>query len=279
MRLRSAIKKAVPTQWRPFAISTYLKGRAVYFSCYRRVLRPSPKYLAVAEQNYYTGAPPEWTSVSLDSADIVVDLETEYVFELHGVKYAYSGHTIEHLSNDAVKRLFRNLFSSMRPGGIVRIECPDLDMLLDDYRCVHNNDRKVTKRIMELYEQWHMEKVDPRYTQEHLRVLAGIVSFSDRDGNMLTPLCSAEEFHEKIATLSNAEFGDWAVSLLTPEQLRDSHLHRNWFTFDKLKRFLTEAGFSGVVRCAPAATRYGFRMNINRTHRSWCSLFVEAVKR
>jgi hypothetical protein len=278
MRLRSAVKKAIPTQWRPFAISTYLKGHALYFSCYRRLLRPNRKYLAVAEQNYITGAPPEWTSVSLDSADIPVDLETDYDFELQDVKYAYSGHTIEHLSNDAVKRLFRNLFSAMRPGGIVRIECPDLDMMLDDYKCVHNNDRKITRRIIETYRSWHMEKVDSRYAQEHLRVLAGIVSFSDRDGNMLTPLCSAEEFHEKIATLSNSEFGDWAVSLLTPEQLRDSHLHRNWFNFDKLKSFLTEAGFSGVVRCAPAATRYGFRMNINRTHRSWCSLFVEAVK-
>ena len=61
MLLRSTVKKAIPPQWRPFAISTYLKGHALYFSCYRRLLRPSRKYLAVAEQNYITGAPPEWT--------------------------------------------------------------------------------------------------------------------------------------------------------------------------------------------------------------------------
>ena len=101
-----------------------------------------------------------------------------------------------------------------------------------------------------------MEKVDPRYAQEDQRILAGIVSYSDRRFNMsLTPLCSAEEFNKNIATMSNEEFGDWAVSLLTPEQLHDSYLNRNWFNFGKLKRFLNDAGFSEVVRCQPARTR------------------------
>jgi hypothetical protein len=278
MPLRSVVKKIIPQNWWPFAISVYLRGHALYFALYRRLLRPSRKYLAVAEQNYLTGAPPEWTSVSLDRADILVDLETDYDFNLNDVKFAYSGHTIEHLSDDAVRRMFKNLFSSMRQGGVVRVECPDLDIMLDDYKCVHNKDRKVTRQIVELTGRWNMERVDPKYAQEHLKVLAGIVSYSDHNSNMLTPLCSAEEFNQKITSLSNDEFGDWAVSLLSPEQLRDSHLHRNWFNFGKLNRFLTEAGFSGVVRCEPGGTRYGFRMNINRTHRSWCSVYVEAIK-
>ena len=278
MWLRSAVKTIIPRAWRPFAIRVYLRVYALYFALYRRFFRPSKRYLAVAEQNYLTGAPPEWTSVSLDSADILVDLETDYDFNLRDVEFAYSGHTIEHLSDHAVRRLFAKLFSSMRPGGVIRVECPDLDVMLDDYKCVHDKDRKVTRQIVQITGQWNMERVDRRYAQEHLKVLAGIVSYSDQHSNMLTPMCSAEEFDEKMTTLSNAEFGDWAVSLLTPEQLRDSHLHRNWFNFGKLTSFLTDAGFSGVVRCAPAQTHYGFRMNINRTHRSWCSLYVEAIK-
>jgi hypothetical protein len=279
MSLTSVVKRVVPPQLRPFAIAVYLQGHRLYFALYRWLFRPSSKYLAVAEQNYLTVFPPEWTSVSIDSADILVDLETDYDFELHDVRYAYSGHTIEHLSDEAVRRLFRKLYNAMISGGVVRVECPDLDLLLDDYKCVHDKERKVTQQMLELTGRWHMEKVDPRYAQEHLKVLAGIVSYSDPTSYAaLTPLCSAEEFHEKLATLPNDEFGDWAVSLLTPEQLRDSHLHRNWFNFGKLTRFLTAAGFSGVVRCEPAGTRYGFRMNINRTHRSWCSVYVEAIK-
>src|SRR5205807_9228955 len=140
-----------------------------YFALYRLLFRPSSKYLAVAEQNYLTGAPPEWTSVSLESADVLVDLETEYDFKLHDVKFAYSGHTIEHLSDTAVRRLFRKLLSSMRSGGVLRVECPDLDMMLDDYKCVHNSERKVTRQIMALTASWHMERVDPRYAQDHLK--------------------------------------------------------------------------------------------------------------
>ncbi len=279
MPLTGTVKKVLPQSWRPFAIRVYLRGHEMYFSLYRSIFKPSHKYLAVAEQNHLTGAPPEWTSVSIESADILINLETEYDFDLTGVKFAYSGHTIEHLSDDAVRRLFRKLYDVMRPGGVVRVECPDLDLLLDDYKCRHDKERRVTKQMIALIEQWHMERVDPRYNQEHLKVLAGIVSFRDHVHEAdLTPICSAEEFEKNIHTLSNERFGDWAVSLLTKEQLRDSYLHRNWFNFGKLQRFLSDAGFSGVVKCDPDETRYGFRMNINRKHRSWCSIFVEAVK-
>jgi hypothetical protein len=279
MSLRRFVKRLLPPGARPFAIKVYLRVRALYFRLYRAFFAPSGKYLAVAEQNYITGAPPEWTSVSLESADILINLESDYDFKLHDVRYAYSAHTIEHLTDNAVQRLFGKLFAAMRPGAVLRVECPDLDLLLDDYKCVHDRERKITRRIEEMYKAWHMERVDPRYAQPHQLMLAGIVSYTDsRTNMMMTPLCTAEEFEEKMRTLSNEEFGDWAVSLLTPEQLRDSYLHRNWFNFNKLQRMLTQAGFSGVVRCEPAGTHYGFRMNINRTHRAWCSIFIEAIK-
>lgn len=279
MSVSSLIKPMVPQKLRPFAIDVYLKCYRQYFAAYRRLFSPNNRYLAVAEQNYSTFFPPEWTSVCLERADIVVNLETEYRFDLTDIEFAYSGHTIEHLSDDAVRRLLKNLFRSMKKGGVIRIECPDLDMLLDDYKCVHNSDRKVSKQMVAHFRDWIKPEKDSVYAQEHMLLLAGIVTYFDRKQNKgLPPVCSAEEFREKMATLPNSEFGDWAVSLLTPEQVRDSYLHRNWFNFEKLKNFLTEAGFSGVVRCRAEETRYKFRMNINRTYRSWCSIYVEAIK-
>jgi len=285
MSLTSAVKQLTPKTWRPFAVAVYLAAQRRYFALYRRLFRPNPRYVAVAEQNYITAFPPEWTSVCIENSDILIDLETEYKWELNDIRFAYSGHTIEHLTNGAVKRLFKNIAQSMRSGGVIRVECPDLDLLLDDYKCVHNRDRKLTKQMLKFAESWNMPKVNDAhgediYAQEHIKILTGIVSYSDRKYNMaLPPVCSAAEFNEKISTLSNSEFGDWAVSLLSPEQLRDSYLHRNWFNFGKLQEFLTEAGFSEVVKCGPRETRHNFRMNINRTHRSWCSIYVEAIKR
>jgi hypothetical protein len=280
MALTSIVKKAVPTKLRPLAISAYLRGQRLHFTLYRRLFRPNNRYLAVAEQNNLTWFPPEWTSVDYENADILVNLETEYTFNLNDVEFAYSGHTIEHLSDAAVRRLFANLFGSMRKGGVFRIEVPDLDLLLDDYKCVHNSERKVTRQMLELVRaSFKMPPEDSAYAQEHIHLLAGIVSYFDRKYNAaLPPVCSATEFHEKLATLTNSEFGDWAVSLMSPEQLRDSYLHRNWFNFAKLQKLLTEAGFSGVVQCEAGETRYNFKMNINRRHRAWCSLFVEAIK-
>ncbi len=279
MALTSLIKSIIPLKLRPLAIAFYLSCHRRYFVLYRSLFGPNASYLAVAEQNYRTDFPPEWTSVCYEDADILVDLETDYSFKLNDVKFAYSGHTIEHLSDTAVKRLFKNMFISMKKGGVVRLECPDLDLFLDDYKCVHNRDRKVTKQMMALIESWNMPKKNGIYAEEHVKVLAGVVTYFDFEHKMaLPPVCSVEEFKEKMATLSNREFGDWAVSLLTPEQLRTSHEHRNWFNFEKLQKLLAEAGFSGVVKCEPGETRYNFRMNINRKHRSWCSMYVEAIK-
>src|SRR5580698_8272695 len=128
MSLRRFVKRLLPPSFRPFAIKAYLRGQALYFRLYRTFLSPSGKYLAVAEQNYITGAPPEWTSVSMESADILVNLESDYDFKLHDVHYAYSAHTIEHLTDHAVARLLGKLHAAMRPGGVLRIECPDLDL-------------------------------------------------------------------------------------------------------------------------------------------------------
>lgn len=280
MALASVVKKLIPPQLRPIAIAAYLRGHRVYFAAYRWLLRPDKRYLAVAEQNNLTWFPPEWTSVCIKNADIIVNLETEYRFDLHDVEFAYSGHTIEHLSDAAVKRLFGNLHTSMRSGGVLRIECPDLDLLLDDYKRVHDADRTVTRQMVDFVRAaFKFPKGEPAYEQEHIHIMAGIASYFDRRYNAtVPPLCSAAEFQEKISTLSNSEFGDWAVSLMTPEQLHDSFEHRNWFNFDKLNRLLTEAGFSQIVRCEADETRHHFKMNINRRHRAWCSVFVEAVK-
>src|ERR1700688_781602 len=104
MPLTSAVKQLIPKKWRPFSIAVYLRGHRLYFALYRRLFGPNNRYLAVSEQNYITDFPPEWTSVSIENADILVDLETDYNFKLNDVNFAYSGHTIEHLSDDAVRR-------------------------------------------------------------------------------------------------------------------------------------------------------------------------------
>jgi hypothetical protein len=279
MSISNLAKTILPRQLWPIAIWFYLKSYRVYFASYRLLFRPNARYVAVAEQNYVTYFPPEWTSVSLESADTLVNLECDYKLDLHDIKYAYSAHTIEHLSNDAARRLFKNLFDAMQIGGVLRVECPDLDMLLDDYKCVHDENRKLTKLMLKEVERWDMPKDRGIYDQEHMKILAAIVSYFDRKYNMpLPPLCSAEEFNEKIHTLSNSEFGEWAVSLLSAEQVLNSFEHRNWFNFHKLSTMLTEAGFSSVVKCEPGETRHKFRMNIDRKYRSWYSIYVEAIK-
>jgi hypothetical protein len=73
-------------------------------------------------------------------------------------------------------------------------------------------------------------------------------------------------------------FGKLFAAMKSGAVLRVECLHRNWFNFAKLRRFLSEAGFTGVTQCEPARSHHRFKMNINRTHRSWYSLYAEAIR-
>jgi predicted SAM-dependent methyltransferase len=47
---------------------------------------------------------------------------------------AYTSHTIEHLSDEHVHHLFKEVYRILKPGGVFRITCPDIDKCYDAYR-------------------------------------------------------------------------------------------------------------------------------------------------
>jgi predicted SAM-dependent methyltransferase len=50
----------------------------------------------------------------------------------------YTSHTIEHITDAAAGNLFREAHRVLKPGGVLRITCPDVDLA---YRAWRENDR------------------------------------------------------------------------------------------------------------------------------------------
>jgi predicted SAM-dependent methyltransferase len=50
------------------------------------------------------------------------------------VRFVYSEHFIEHIDEDAARRLLSRVRSAMAPGAVIRLSTPDLAKLVDDYQ-------------------------------------------------------------------------------------------------------------------------------------------------
>ena len=86
--------------------------------------------------------------MDIKESDINVNEETNYKVNNSQLKFIYSSHCIEHLSDDAINYLFNELFISMKQDSVLRIETPDVKKIIGDIKDNRNIDlsKKNTKR-------------------------------------------------------------------------------------------------------------------------------------
>ena len=68
-------------------------------------------------------------------ADIIIDLNTcsSFPVEQNSVDAHYISHTLEHLAPERVEKVLKEVYRTLRPGGLVRIVVPDIDVGIDWY--------------------------------------------------------------------------------------------------------------------------------------------------
>ncbi len=83
-------------------------------------------------RNYKEG----WVNIDFDTRtkkDILHDLSKGIPFPDNSVDFVYNEHFIEHLSYEDGLSFMREAFRALKPGGVLRIACPDLDFLIRGY--------------------------------------------------------------------------------------------------------------------------------------------------
>ncbi len=194
----------------------------------------------------------------------------------------YSSHTIEHVRDDAVAVLFDEVYRVLRPGGLARIVCPDMDLA---HRAFVSRDMRYFRTFTQAglkngaltipgqvkYRQDH--SIQRAFTSQFARQLSHMESV---DGE------SVEDFVDRIMAEKPL---DEACDLFTRLCSDEAHKvspgdHINWFNHDKLERMLRTAGFPTVYRSGYGQSAYVVLRNrryFDRT-RPCFSLYVEAVK-
>ena len=255
--------------------------RYCYFRLYRAIFGKDDSRLALGE-SIHAYKFPRWNLLDVKDSDINLNLEKyPYSIPLSNVQFCHSSHMFEHISDTAAKYLLEQVFLSMRDGGIIRVEVPSSDKILDDYRS--DSDRPIAK----YFSQSNLETIvnidgfPDKYGELHVGTLGAISCIHVHSGggkyNHIPVYVDIQEFERQLNTLNNDEFCEWAINLQT-EQERSQHGHINYWTESKLTDFLETVGFSGVKICNPGESEYGFDLSIERTHRGFYSITVEAVR-
>lgn len=142
----------------------------------------------------------------------------------------YSSHVIEHITDQAARNLFRESARVLRPGGILRLITPDINLNLAAFR---RGDRA--------YFHW----VDRRASlgPAFLGTFASELAAPDRTQGKFTD----QEISALFAD-GDPEPSFIRLTSMCSYRVEKAGAHINWWNFPKLAGFIREAGFQTVYR-------------------------------
>jgi predicted SAM-dependent methyltransferase len=187
------------------------------------------------------------------------DQAAKLPFEDNDIEIFYSSHCIEHLFDNSILNLFKEIFRSLKKGGLVRITCPDINLALNALETKNryffdpkNNHQK--KSIEELF---YLEWVDP-ICKEYMNI------------NLLRSAVEGR-YHKELEFLNK---------IFEVKEKKKLNGHINFLTEDKIFNFFKKVGFSNykAVRYSQSHSPVFLDGNYFEKNYQNISLFVEAIK-
>jgi len=194
-------------------------------------------------------------------ADILIDLRkcTPFPIVANVVEKVFSSHCIEHIEDSHLEFMLKELYRIIKPGGILRLACPDADKALEAYR---NNDI-----------DWFNGIITVKSAPIGARLLNTFVSYEAGSGG---PKIPEEEVRRKFYSLEKDEFIKWCLSHV--DRSRHYIAHINGIYYEKLKIMLKNAGFVDIERSSFNNSRDEELREPEFDKHKLASLFVECYK-
>ena len=163
------------------------------------------------------------------NADIKADLRKckPLLIKDNQLEKVFSSHCIEHIETHHLDYLLKELYRCMKPGALMRLSCPDIDMGFEAYK---NNNIKWFDGICVRGEIG-------------AKLLNTLVSYEAGSGGPVVP---EEEIKEKFESLSKDEFIEWAISLCDRSRAYIAHI--NGIYYEKLEKLMKNAGFVNIQK-------------------------------
>jgi predicted SAM-dependent methyltransferase len=221
---------------------------------------------------------PEHAKKNLVNHDLTS--QNKLPFKNNTVSIIYSSHVIEHVPEEDTEWLLQEAFRVMKPGAIIRITCPDAEVLLQQTilgnRAFYYDQVNYYSRF-ENYKH-HYVKPMSEFSIEQLFIDVVASARCKWRKNTDSPLEDDEIRH-----IIDNNTSERALNLLTSEckyNKNNTSLHVTWWSVAKLKQLLATTGFQQIEKMGAGQSNAGPLLNRNlfdvrHLHKS---LFVEAVK-
>ena len=195
---------------------------------------------------------------------------------------AYTSHTIEHVTDEAVKRLFGEVYRTLKDDGTFRVTCPDVGKCYSAYM---SGDAEYIGNWLANKGKRERFKTQHGLGEQFVFIFASYLStFNGQRG---VRHYSEREITEIFKTKGKEE----ALTFFTDECQRTAiHLqeetpgnHVSWWDFDKIKNLMESVGFKDVKQKEFNESDYEVFQNFdelnkdNVTQRPY-TVFVEARK-
>jgi len=210
----------------------------------------------------------------MSCTDLPIEPETAECF--------YSSHTVEHVSDDAVRNLFLQAHKALRRGGVIRITTPDIELNYSAYLSRDKNFYYFTEMHSKAGSFEHKFKIPYNQfsiQQLFLHQIAGQLSVNDiREGGSGIKLSDSEI--DEILNSNPLHDACNEFTKLCKFDNRQTDNHINWFSYNKLELMLKDAGFKTCYKSGFGQSHFAYLRNVSyfdNTHPK-ISLYVEGIK-
>jgi SAM-dependent methyltransferase len=181
----------------------------------------------------------------------------------------YTSHVIEHLRDADVAHIFSEVHRMLKPGGVFRITCPDVDQA---YQAAESGNLAFFKAL-----------VGNRSLAFDLDGDVGLAYYIAQqlvlkdDG---LPIPGFFRYSAKRGTKSREEIFDELCGLSSDEYQSTNPVHINWWNHEKVSEFLRRAGFTKIENSSYGHSSCMVMRDVNKFDNTWpqISLYVEAIK-
>ena len=218
--------------------------------------------------------PSEWYKRSQEKYTIVpYDIRNDTLpFENESADVAYCSHVIDHIEDNYIEMLFSETFRVLKKNGVIRICCPDADFLYEASRYASDY-RDWRLDWFNASKQSDIEKYQPRPVDFLVREIATPKLLGYKHA------IEQKDYLNEFEEMDKEAFFKFITNGLV---FREKHVgnHINYWTFEKLKTFLNNAGFTLVIRSKYSGSIVNEMKNMDYFDLVYpnMSLYVEAVK-
>lgn len=194
----------------------------------------------------------------------------------------YCSHVLEHIDTTSGQHLLNQMYQKLKPGGIVRLTMPDVDLA---YQAYVKND----KSFFIWLKKWSVLYPDSRlnFTKNPLDCDIGQIFLShvahhaaEIHPNRVDDFVTSDGLKELFLNNDYESALDILVSKCSLDmQMKHAGQHINWYNFDKAKRMLALAGFNNIYKSGYQQSLVPIMRNsLFDTTTPPTSLYIEASK-